>query len=542
MSFFTGTRIGVMLSFTFLLAIICSPVWAVKYFINQDGSGHLYTSYVMLELLRGNGFFAENFALNSFAVPNASGHWLMTGLLAFIPPLIVTKIIITLTLALFAAAVVWLRYRTAGDQDIGITLLLAFAIGFNWLWIQGNYNYVFAVATSTFALGLFYRWREEMTKFQVAILAILLLVTFIGHLISFTALVGSLFMLAIFSRSESRFRSVFGLIVALIPTIPLIIAYSRISKTEGVPFIPNWQSLTGPLTMGSIAKQLVWADPFVFMSRKTLPFLSINSTAFAIFTPVIWIFAAALLMFAATVYVAKKDKSLIRRQVPFIILTALGIIGALFGPDDFGMQNGSILRERVLIATLIFFVPVFRFNGHRALKIASGASLGFVLCFQTLALWDYSLTTQTESADFYAARQAIPENASIASVVFDTDSMRFHSAPATQLVNYLGINRNVTIWDNYELGHYMFPVTTLRPEDRKYVFELTTTNVFNINNPDESFDEKLASLEKALADGNQRIELLVVCGNDGRLDAVLQRWYDLNPVFANRTVRVLKHW
>ena len=541
MNFFTGTWTRVMLSFISLLAIICAPVWAVKYFINQDGSGHLYTSYVMLELLRGNGFFAENLALNSFAVPNTSGHWLMAGLLAFIPPLIVTKIIITLTLALFAAGIVWLRCRTVGAQDIGITLLLAFAIGFNWLWIQGNYNYIFAVAASSFALGLFYRWREEMTVFRIVILALLLLITFVGHLISFAALVGSLFVLAIFSRPESRLRSIVGLGVALVPTIPLAIAYSRISKTEGVPYVPHWQSLSDPLTISSIAKQLVWADPFVFISRKSLPFISAKSTAFVIFTPVIWIFVAALLMLTATVYVARKDNSLIRNQLPFIILTCLGIIGGLFGPDDFGMQNGSILRERILIATLIFFVPVFRFNGHRTLKIATGLVLSLVLCFQTLALWDYALSTQTESAEFYAAREAIPEGSSIASVVLETDSTRFHSAPTSQLINYLGINKNVTVWDNYELGHYMFPVITARPEGRKYVFELSTTNVFNINNPEENFDEKLAGLNKSLADQNQRIGLLVVCGDDPRLDDVIQKWYDLNPVFTNRTVRVLKH-
>jgi hypothetical protein len=243
----------------------------------------------------------------------------------------------------------------------------------------------------------------------------------------------------------------------------------------------------------------------------------------------------------ATLYVARKDNSLFRSQLPFIILTCLGIIGALFGPDDFGLKNGSILRERILIATLIFFVPIFQFNGQRVLKMACGLVLSLVLCFQTLALWDYALSTQTESADFYAARQAIPENASIASVVLETDSMRFHSAPTSQLINYLGINKNVTVWDNYELGHYMFPIITARPEDRKYVFELTTTNVFNINNPDESFDEKLANLDKSLADGNQRIEFLVVCGDDPRLDDVIRKWYDLDPVFANRTVRVLKH-
>jgi hypothetical protein len=156
-------------------------------------------------------------------------------------------------------------------------------------------------------------------------------------------------------------------------------------------------------------------------------------------------------------------------------------------------------------------------------------------------LWDYALSTQEEIADFYAARPAIPENASVASVVIESDSTRFHSAPTTQLINYLAVNKNVTVWDDYEFGHYLFPIITVRPEDRKFAFELTTSNVFNINNPDESFDDRLARLDRSLADEHERIELLVVCGKDPRVDEVVQKWYQASPVYANDTVRVLRH-
>ena len=70
-----------LLLFAALLILVCAPVWGVTYFINQDGSGHVYTSFVILRLLAGDPEFTKIFSLNSFAVPNASGHWLMAGLL-----------------------------------------------------------------------------------------------------------------------------------------------------------------------------------------------------------------------------------------------------------------------------------------------------------------------------------------------------------------------------------------------------------------------------------------------------------------------------
>ena len=220
MSFFKKISVRISLLFAVLLILICSPVWSVSYFINQDGSGHVYTAFVMLRLLSGDPLFSSVFSLNSFAVPNASGHWLMAGMLTLLSPVTVTKLIITLTLGLFAASIVWLRYRTAGANDLALTTLLAFAVGFNWLWIQGNYNYILAAAASTFTLGLFYTWREKMTATRVAVLAICFAIVFISHLISFAILVGSIFVLALFTGPDSRRRAVIASLVALIPIIP----------------------------------------------------------------------------------------------------------------------------------------------------------------------------------------------------------------------------------------------------------------------------------------------------------------------------------
>src|SRR5215204_4120781 len=151
------------IAFFILLIVFCGcPVWAVRYFINQDGSAHLYSSFLMLELLKGNPAANELFAFNSLSVPNSSGHWLMSLVLLFLTPFAVTKIIVTLTLAGFVASIGWLRLKTTGTEGLKTSFLIGAAVGFNWLWLVGFYNFLLGVCCFVFTVGLFYGWREKM--------------------------------------------------------------------------------------------------------------------------------------------------------------------------------------------------------------------------------------------------------------------------------------------------------------------------------------------------------------------------------------------
>src|SRR5215203_1704404 len=123
MNLFSSPNFRIIGFFILLIIFCCLPIWAVEYFINQDGSAHLYSSYIMLELLKGNPSFGELFAFNSISIPNSSGHWLMALLLNFFSPFVVTKIMVTLTFAGFVASTGWLRFKTVGAEDLKTSLL-----------------------------------------------------------------------------------------------------------------------------------------------------------------------------------------------------------------------------------------------------------------------------------------------------------------------------------------------------------------------------------------------------------------------------------
>ena len=118
------------------------------------------------------------------------------------------------------------------------------------------------------------------------------------------------------------------------------------------------------------------------------------------------------------------------------------------------------------------------------------------------------------------------------------DNLRFHSQPVTQLNNYLGFGKNVIVWDNYEAGHYLFPIIAKNPEDKKFIFDLTTSNVFSLNNPSENFDEKLSKLDLLFSNYPQKIKTLIVWGTDERVETVLKKWFESQPFFENGHIRM----
>jgi hypothetical protein len=213
----------------------------------------------------------------------------------------------------------------------------------------------------------------------------------------------------------------------------------------------------------------------------------------------------------------------------------------MFAPDDFGLNNGSILRERLLICGLVIFVPLFRVQNSTRLKRFAQACLLLVVIFQTSALWEYSLQTKSEAKEIISARSAVTRNSEAASIVLVEDSLRFNSTPLAMMNNYLGIEQHLLIWDNYEIGHYLFPVVAKNGVDKQFVFDLTRFNAFSLNNPAQNFEEKLANLDACLTANHQKIKTLIIWGNDAQVNETAAKWFEPEAFFENGRVRVFRH-
>lgn len=528
-------------AFYFLLIIFtCLPIWFFAGYFNQDGLPHLYNAYLIIEILKGNPAFTEIYALNPAPLPNLTGHYLLAFLLLIFSPSAVTKIMVTFTFAGFVAAIGWLRLQVAGRENLKISFLIGAALAFNWMWFLGFYNFIIGVICYAFTLGLYWRWREELNLSRAIVLSILLIAAFLSHLISFGMLAGSIVVLGVFVDSTRLRRTLIWTFAAFLPVIPLILGYKLLIR-EGGSLSPNWQYLSNPLSASGWVMQLQTADPFQLLSRKTLPFLTVNSNFYAFLSPVLWLTAALICLLSATFLLEKYKDFFSRQSLPFVLILAASIFFWIFAPDDFGKSHGSFLRERVLLCGLICFVPIFKTGNFLRLKYAASACLVFVVAFQTAALWEYAIDGNRDGQEYLSAQQLLADDDSLASIMLIDNGCRFKSSPLANINVLNGIGKNARVWDNYEISFYLFPVVAKNPDNRQFIFDYHAANVFEFCDANDNAAERFSELDAILESHNDKIKTMLIWGNDERIAPILNKWYENQPVFQNGKVRLFRH-
>jgi hypothetical protein len=107
--------------------------------------------------------------------------------------------------------------------------------------------------------------------------------------------------------------------------------------------------------------------------------------------------------------------------------------------------------------------------------------------------------------------------------------------------NYIGIRRDILVWDNYEFGHYLFPVVVKKRADQEFALAYTGHNAFEMNNPELSSKERIDRLAKIFEADNRRIDTLLVWGSDPQIEAAFRPWFEDKPYFENGRVRLYRH-
>lgn len=540
MNFLSAANVKLIALSFCLLVITLSPLWFVERCVVQDGSGHVYSSFIMSEILKDNTFFTDFYDLNSPFVPNSSGHWLIALLLQFFSPFVVTKLMLSLTFVVVPASIVWLRRQVSDNGGLITALYMGCAVGFNWLWMTGTFNFILGFACFIFTLGLYWRWRERMNFIRCVALSLLLAVVFFSHLIPFLILAGSIVIVALFAKSETRGRGLLWTAPIVFTALLLFVLYKTQIGSSGEAFSPAWRSLTDPYSLRSWISQLIAVDPFVLISRKTLPFTSFDSTLLAIFSPSLWIIAAFALLLLGTVFSGSGRQIFSRNKLPFLILSAVMMLAALFGPDDFQLMNGGLLRQRLFLIALVFAVPLFQLEHAPRLRRIAHCCLIFVLMFQTAALFEYARKTNAETKDFVEATNAIGDEQTIASAVIIESKPRFQIFAPSQMINYLGIGRNVLVFDNYEMGHNLFPVVTRNPQDREAILRFTQSNVFSLKDANQDIQTKLMDFDFNLANNSGKIDVMLLWGRNDEVEKILAKTFESQPFYESGNIRLFR--
>ena len=524
-----------------IVAFAMLPIWTVKYYVSQDGVSHIYNAFLMNELVDGNQAFTSWLTFNSFAVPNSTGHWLLALLLRFLPPFTALKVIASVTFAAFIASVGWLRSRSLRDDACAeLVALLAPSLAFCWMWFEGFYNFIIGTVGLVCCLALFQSRRDRLHVKHTLLISVVLTIVYLSHIVPFVVAASSLIFLAAFLKGgKSRLRNISLMVLASLPAVALALWY-RVSVGVTEPFWPAWHDL-GDGSIFSVLNHIRTVDPFFLMSRTTLPFSSTRSAWFVVLTPSIWIAIAMMILVWRSFRSVLVARSFDRSEFAFLILLVGWTLFAIAGPDDFGSTNGGILRERILLCGSIFAIPLVRAPSGRAARLFVSIVLIAVVVFQTTALWDYSVTESSVTSDVLAARNAISDQDSIMTIAVVADGMRFHSVPEPALGALLGFGRATRFWDNYELAFTLFPVTTRDPEDRSFFYRVWRARAFRPNDPKIPFEETYVRLTALMKDDHSRFTKIVLLGSDSRIESLLANWFDPEPVFAGRDVRVFRH-
>ena len=97
-----------------------AAIWAVPWFVTQDGPAHVYNAEILASSVGSAGDFDRMspwhnvYKVRWQAIPNWAGSLVLAALVANLPAWLADRIMTSMTLAGFAASILWLRWRVAG--------------------------------------------------------------------------------------------------------------------------------------------------------------------------------------------------------------------------------------------------------------------------------------------------------------------------------------------------------------------------------------------------------------------------------------------
>ena len=518
---------------------VLAAVWGLRWFVTQDGPAHTYNADIMLELLKGNPQLAKFYTVTWQPIPNLSGHLLLMGLVALLPPRAADQLLMTLTAFGFAAAVVWLRRQVHGDRGLWLAAPLAVVLGLNWFWLMGFYNFMLGSTLFCLTLGAWWKARERFGFAQAAGLALLLVAGYLSHPIPLAMTGVGLGVLALLTPGARFWRRLLWTGAAFLPLVPLALFYRSLMKTHGGVEL-HYEGLTSALS------PLGWLDYFsapnllnlTHSGERAFPFVEALSNWFSpVSTPVL--VTAAFVLLAVALLLGRRSpadaESRTRRAWP--VLTLLVAAVCLFGPSHFGVQHGNYIRERVLLLALAASVTVWNFDAARRLVRAAVALLVLAVAVQSAFVWEYALDSQARVGEYMQARPHVGTNRRLLCLI--PPVTRFRAHPLEHAPELLATGTGNLLWNNYEAYAYFFPVHFHYIPSQCDDFTLMSRMGPEVRFPGSEYGTyKRAWWDCWLSEAHDHIDTIVVWGQDPLVDRISQQWYSSQPAFAQGNIRV----
>jgi hypothetical protein len=531
-----------ILALAVALAVPLSAIWAVPWFVTQDGPAHVYNAQILVQSFDPESSSRSLYSISWKPIPNWMGHLVLAGLLTQLPAWIADRSMTSMTLVGLAAATLWLRWRVCGSKGLVLAALLSALLAMNMAWLLGFTSFLIGSCLFPITLGIWWRGRYRLSFGRIAALALLLCLGYFCHLVSLGLTVVGLIVLAVTGpvpggNGESWRARTTRLLRTSISFVPLLLLgyfYLQAAKRSG-PLGPVWENLWGA--------RLGWVDPITLAVKDGLPLTSWRSQGFILFAPAMWLSVGLALWWygritgrpdtgAGRLRDNRNDRDSTGTENPqderrgWLVLAALFLVGGIAGPDSFGPAHGEFLPQRVLLLGFIALVPVFDADLSRWSGRFVFAAITLAVVLQAAIVWDYALYCNATAGQIIRAGKLIGRKQRIATLLVSSRG-RFRANPLLHAENWLGVDTGNVVWNNYEARHYYFPVQ-FRPEiERPDSGDLESISIHDDPNDPKAKAARLRDWEELLDRHAKSIDVVLFWKSDPELEAITRRWFNL---------------
>jgi hypothetical protein len=427
--------------FFLLVFLHLAPFWAVSAVPTVDGPSHVYNAWILRQHIDDteSPLFRQTFRIDTSPVPNWTDHAVLALLMGWLDPVTAEKILVSGCVLVFLLGARYLAMST--DRERSWLAFLAFPFVYNQTLQYGFYNFYGSVGLFFFALGYWWRRRDEPGLGLAVGINLILWVCYFTHILStILALVGiGILWLATLRRANLRRHLLHIPILAPQAVLPLWFL-----STHGGASTPGSAQLAALLQ---------------YLARNQV-LVTFRETQLHMGT----LLAALFVLLAVATVLRRRSRWKLEKEDGFVAVALVVVLLFFFGPE--GMSGGSLIKMRLCLYPWLLLLPWISPRLAVAGKPVRGALLAVLAVaamVNVVAYVQWYQEADREVQSFLAMTQRIEPDTQVLPALFDRRA-------AVGLVGLLGhavdraaVARRFVDWGNYEAQYDLFPVQ-YRPE------------------------------------------------------------------------------
>jgi hypothetical protein len=431
------------------------PILIFRFFPTMDGPAHLYNSNLVKELiLNSNSPLSDFYQLNSDPVPNWLSHFILTTGRFIFPAWLSEKILLILYFTLLP-----LSFRALIKvYNKPYLSYIIFPFTYSFLFYIGFYNFCMAFIFLFYSIRYWLLYDEQRKFKNAAILFSLITLCFFAHIVVYSFLLFSLFLLItlpfITQKTGNKSISVAQLVKKYLflffAAVPSLILFIKFVLSKNMTFNNDF------VETNELIKWIKDIRPIIALVynpelrlTEVLYHLFIGLTAILLYRRIQQIKFEESLTFKEKVINAIRNGFFIKADI-FLFISIVTLFFYFNVPSGSG---AGMMSERFCHIFYIFFItwlamqPLTRGLWIFSMIIIIGINFGFV--------YRYTLATIGFNRDavlIYNTAQYIKPYSTVIPINHSDNWLGIHFS------NYLGCEKPLVILENYEADVGWFPV------------------------------------------------------------------------------------